>query len=77
MQYVTINHLLNSISPEWLTAAKCILFPTVATISLLAQLAMQLAGEMVFTALKQELFDLWEKEIFRPGASWLTCQLAW
>ena len=43
------------ISPEKLSALNCILLKTLSTVSLLAQLAMQLARESVFTPLAQDL----------------------
>lgn len=45
---------------------------TVATVSPLAQLALQMVLVFVLTPLSQEL---WEKEVFRPDASWLACYL--
>ena len=49
----------------------------VATVTLLAQLAVQLAGHRtvgVQTASTGSL-DRWEKEVSRPWVSWLACQL--
>ena len=49
-----------STSQEKLAAANCILFMAVATVSVLAQLAVQLGRALVFTALAQEKsFQAW------------------
>lgn len=49
-----------STSQEKLTAS-CILFLTVASVSLLAQVAVQLTAELVFTPLAQDLLIAWKR----------------
>ena len=50
-----------STSQEKLTAANCILFLIVASVSLLAQVAVQLTTKLVFTPLAQDLLIAWRK----------------